>query len=123
MKKKNVLKRILAIALAVVMVASGLPDMGRTASAASGSYGVISTVDDPHTMTRPVDTYGNNTLNAGKILVGKSVTDGVDDDDPTKSEELDISKNIFKQSGILKSSSIVFTKCRMVRNIIIKTIT
>ncbi len=79
MKKKNYVKRILAIVLAMVMVASGLPDMGRSVSAqesgTGNTIGVISTTDDPQTLTRPLDTYGNSTLNAGKILVGKSVMD------------------------------------------------
>ncbi|MBP3701821.1 MAG: VWA domain-containing protein, partial [Lachnospiraceae bacterium] len=98
MKKKNYLKRILAAVLAFVMVASGLPDMGHSVSAAESSTGnvsgVISTTDDPQTLTRPLDTYGNSTLNAGKILVGKSVTDGINDSTGEK-EVLELTDEIF----------------------------
>lgn len=104
MKKSNWVKRILAIVLAVVLVASGLPDMGRPATVSAATYstgntnGVVATIDDPETLTRPADTYGEvvdgvfhqSTLNAGKILVGKSVTDGRNDAD-NSIEALDLS--------------------------------
>jgi len=82
MKKKiKGIKRGLAVVMAAALLITGLPDADLTASAAATTegVGVISTVDDPQTLTRPTDTYGNSTINAGKILVGKSVTDGVND--------------------------------------------
>ncbi len=92
--KKKTWKKILAAAMAAVLITTSVPDMGQTVyaavSATGDSVGVISTTDDPHTLTRPLDTYGNNTLNAGKILVGKSVTDGINDT-TGREEPLDLS--------------------------------
>ena len=44
-------------------------------AALSGAAAGIVTVDDPSTLTRPLEIYGNDTHNAGKITVGKSVSD------------------------------------------------
>ena len=74
---KNGLKRVMSLLLAFAMVVGYIPV---TASAAEAA-GIITTVADPQTLTRPQTIYGNNTENAGKITVGKSVStakDGVD---------------------------------------------
>ncbi|MBQ7858770.1 MAG: DUF11 domain-containing protein, partial [Faecalibacterium sp.] len=80
-------QRAAAFAMALVMAASYVPaSMFAFADNATGqSYGATATVADPETLTRPndvfhVDAAGNrvngSTLNSGKVLVGKSVTDG-----------------------------------------------
>ena len=76
--KKNVRKhspfqRFLAFALAVLMVMGYIP-----ASAHADTTvvpGTIDTVADPQTLTRPETIYGTSTVNAGKVTVGKSVSD------------------------------------------------
>ncbi len=71
------LQRVLACALTLVLCVTLLPLdglKGFTAETGSGT-----TVDDPHTLVRPTDVYQGTTYNAGKILVGKSVTDGIND--------------------------------------------
>lgn len=86
-KKNREWKRILAALLAVIMVTTLLPTSGLVSHASStrqGKYGVVQTVDDPQTLTRPNDTFEagvgiGSTLNAGKILVGKSVMDSFSD--------------------------------------------
>lgn len=72
-------QRISALALAVLMVLGMVPfvrmsAVSVTAGAADGSDG-ITTVADPETLTRPETIYGDSTANAGKVTVGKSVSD------------------------------------------------
>lgn len=68
-------QRLGAFALAMLMVAGILP--ARVfAAGEEKAVGQVTTVADPDTVSRPVDTYGDNTQNAGKITVGKSVSDG-----------------------------------------------
>ena len=73
-KKGCLLHRILALVLTLVMVGGMLPET--TVSWAAPVGGTITTVADPDTVSRPADVYGNDTENAGKITVGKSVSDG-----------------------------------------------
>ena len=68
--KKNWM-RLLSLALCLVMVAGYLPG---PAEAATGDPGDITTVADPATLTAPELVYGDNTKHAGKITVGKSVS-------------------------------------------------
>lgn len=68
----SALNRALALLLAFVMVAGYFPKNIRTASATAANG--ITTVADPQTLTRPETIYGDNTLNAGKVTVGKSVS-------------------------------------------------
>ena len=76
-KKKN--NRLIAWALSAVMVLGGIQTV--PVRAAASTTGTVSTVADPETLHRPIDIYGQNTLNAGKITVGKSVsTDGFKED-------------------------------------------
>ncbi len=76
MKKMKGLKRTLAAMMAVALIVTGLPEMGLKVQADnSASTAGITTVADPETLTRPVTIYGENTQNAGKITVGKSVSD------------------------------------------------
>lgn len=71
----SALNRVLALLLAFVMVAGYFPTTsGWKVSAAELAPGTITTVADPETLTRPTDIYGQNTLNAGKVTVGKSVS-------------------------------------------------
>lgn len=94
-KKMN---RALAMVLAVVCAFSFIYVDGlsmKAVAAPADDTGVISTVDDPETLTRPLDTFGNSTLNAGKILVGKSVTDGINDRSGA-AEVLDLSSELFQ---------------------------
>ncbi len=95
MKKMKGIKRILAALMAVALIVTGLPeaDLKVSAAVSADGTGVIATVDDPQTLTRPIDTYGNSTLNAGKILVGKSVTDAVNDTDGSE-EPLDLTAEL-----------------------------
>ena len=67
-------QRLGAFALAVLMVAGILPARVFAAEEEK-AVGQVTTVADPDTVSRPVDTYGDNTQNAGKITVGKSVSD------------------------------------------------
>ncbi len=70
---KNIFtNRLLSLVLCMAMVFSMLPITNASAESASAP-GSISTVADPGTLTRPETIYGNNTQNAGKITVGKSV--------------------------------------------------
>lgn len=69
--KMNWMKRLLSLALCLVLVAGYLPG---PANAAVGEPGDITTVADPATLTAPEVVYGNNTKHAGKITVGKSVS-------------------------------------------------
>ena len=78
MKRENnisVWQRVSALILAAVMVLGMLPTsaFANTGNDGLNSSGVV-TVADPATLTRPELIYGNNTLNAGKVTVGKSVS-------------------------------------------------
>ena len=64
-------KRLSALALVLVMLLGMIPAQ---VFAAPGD--VITTVADIQTLTRPDDIYGNDTQNAGKVTVGKSVSTG-----------------------------------------------
>lgn len=68
-------QRLGALALAVLMVVGILPTRIFAAEEEQTVSPVI-TVADPDTVSRPADVYGTNTQNAGKITVGKSVSDG-----------------------------------------------
>ena len=81
------LQRVLALALALVLCVTLLPVDGLSAFAkttvgSAGALGVVETADDPSAATRPNDVFMDgtlgSTLNAGKILVGKSVNDGTE---------------------------------------------
>ena len=96
-------RRLLALALALIMGVTLLPTSGLVTRASSakeeGVLGVQQTVDDPHTLTHPGATFEagtgiGSTLNAGKILVGKSVTDGIIDGTNTE-EALELSTELF----------------------------
>lgn len=65
-------KRLLAFALAMLMMVGYLP----TAADAASEPGTVDTVADPGTLPRVEQIYGENTMNAGKVSVGKSVSDG-----------------------------------------------
>lgn len=62
-------KRLLAFALAMLMMVGYLP----TAADAASEPGTVDTVADPGTLPRVEQIYGKNTQNAGKVTVGKSV--------------------------------------------------
>lgn len=70
-------QRLLSFAMAALMVFGIIPLDTRAATTAE-EYTVehISTVADDQTIGRPGSVYGDNTLNAGKVTVGKSVHDG-----------------------------------------------
>ena len=70
-------QRILALALAAVLTLGVLPMQSR-AAVATQVYpeDKIETIADPQTIGRPGSVYGDSTLNAGKVTVGKSVHDG-----------------------------------------------
>ena len=68
-------QRLGAFALAMLMVVGILPTR-IFAAEEEQAVGRTSTVADPDTVSRPADVYGDNTQNAGKITVGKSVSDG-----------------------------------------------
>ena len=55
-------------------LATYIPGMARKSTAAEQD-GII-TVADLQTLTHPAQIYGENTLNAGKVTVGKSVHNG-----------------------------------------------
>lgn len=66
-RKYSLVQRMLAFALALIMVAGYIPV---TAFAATGDIGTIA---DPSTMDKNNTIYSGSTLNAGKITVDKSV--------------------------------------------------
>ena len=66
-------KRAVSMILCMAMLITVLPAAAFAAPANGGEW--ITTVADPATLTRPEVIYGDNTLNAGKITVGKSVSD------------------------------------------------
>ena len=74
MRRHTFGQRLLAMLLCVAMLATYLPAIADRVSAAAGDG--ITTVADPQTLTRPAEIYGDNTLNAGKVTVGKSVHNG-----------------------------------------------
>ncbi len=65
--------RLLSILLCITLVLTYIPVSMLTTSAADENG--FSTIADPETLTRPELIYGDNTINAGKITVGKSVSD------------------------------------------------
>lgn len=75
-RKTTSLQRIGAFVLALVMVLGIVPAKPVLAADTSRKLvGTYDTVADPDTVSRPVDLYGTNTMNAGKVTVGKSVSD------------------------------------------------
>lgn len=70
--KRTKLQRTLSLLICVAMLLAYVPAGIRRASAAE--LGSIFTIADPQTLTRPETIYGNNTMNAGKVTVGKSVS-------------------------------------------------
>lgn len=67
--------RILALVLSVAMALSGIPAIPAQAEGEGNpTPGTVVTEADPETLTRPIEIYGQNTLNSGKITVGKSVS-------------------------------------------------
>ena len=74
MRRHTLRQRALTLLLCVAMLATYLPGIGLSAAAADNDG--ITTVADPQTLTRPAAIYGENTLNAGKVTVGKSVHNG-----------------------------------------------
>ena len=70
-------QRLLSFAMAALMVFGIIPLDTRAATTAQ-EYTVehISTEADDQTLGRPGSVYGENTLNAGKVTVGKSVHNG-----------------------------------------------
>ena len=74
MGNNKIFKRAMAMLLTAVMVLGYIPVSTR--ADAEPTPGTIQTVADTQTLTRPDDVYGSNTLNAGKVTVGKSVHNG-----------------------------------------------
>ena len=75
--KSQMKDRLISLVLCFALLISGFPFWSIATKAADdgASRGSIYTVADPETLTRPEAIYGDNTLNAGKITVGKSVSD------------------------------------------------
>ena len=69
-------QRALALLMAAVLALGVLPVQSRAAETEAYPVDHISTVADPQTLGRPGTIYGDNTLNAGKVTVGKSVHNG-----------------------------------------------
>jgi len=68
--------RLVALVMAAMMLLTGMPTTAYAAQADdTPAGGTIVTVADPETLTRPTLIYGQDTENAGKITVGKSVSD------------------------------------------------
>ncbi len=76
MEHYSVSKRLGAFMMALLMVVGLLPARVYAAEDPTNVVGAVTTVSDPDTVSRPVDVYGSNTQNAGKVTVGKSVSDG-----------------------------------------------
>lgn len=75
MNRRNAFwKRLLSLALALFLVCGLLPPVS-FAEDTDSVQDTVSTVDDAETLTRPTSIYGDHTINAGKITVGKSVSD------------------------------------------------
>ncbi len=70
--KRTFSQRVLSVLLCAAMLLAYVPGGILRANAAAGD---IKTVADPATLTRPGTIYGDNTANAGKVTVGKSVSD------------------------------------------------
>ena len=70
-KNYSLWQRFGAMVLAAVLVLGMVPATGVSAA---GNIGTVHKIEDPETLTRPQAIYGDNTLNAGKITVGKSVS-------------------------------------------------
>lgn len=68
----NLFHRVLSLMLAVFVVMGCLPVVAFAADD-TGASDRITTIADPGTLTRPDEIYGNDTQNAGKVTVGKSV--------------------------------------------------
>ena len=70
-------QRTLALVMAALLTLGVLPVQSR-AAITTEDYTIdhISTVADPQTLGRPGSIYGDDTLNAGKVTVGKSVHNG-----------------------------------------------
>lgn len=66
--------RVLAFCLAIVLTLGSFPH-GALTAAADTVGGETTTVADPGTLDRDKSVYGSNTHNAGKVTVGKSVSD------------------------------------------------
>ena len=74
-KNYGLWQRFGALALAAVLVFGMLPNTGFAAIGSNGTNDADAvTKADPETLTRPQEIYGDNTLNAGKVTVGKSVS-------------------------------------------------
>lgn len=76
-KRYPLYQRLLSFAMAALIVFGILPLDTRAATTAE-AYTVdhIETIADGQTIGRPGSVYGNDTKNAGKVTVGKSVHDG-----------------------------------------------
>ncbi len=68
--KENLFRRGFALLLAAALLIGYVP-FSKVSAAANPD--LITTVADKETLTRPQDIYGDNTQNAGKVTVGKSV--------------------------------------------------
>lgn len=78
-KEHSMGQRLFAMLLAVLLVFGMVPVTGTAATVSTVSTDGtattgVDTVADPETLTRPGTIYGDNTLNAGKVTVGKSVS-------------------------------------------------
>ncbi len=71
--KTTFFQRTLCVLLSIALVLAYVPASTLRAKAAETDN--VVTVADPETLTRPQTIYGDNTINAGKITVGKSVSD------------------------------------------------
>lgn len=75
-EKKFSVKRLLAGVLVAAMLCGYVPTTWGNQASAAVEYGKVS---DPDTVTRPVDLFAGTSANAGRIVVGKSVSEtGVD---------------------------------------------
>ena len=71
----TLLQRLGALCLAVLMAVTMLPTGAVAAEATDGIFGTVTKVADPDTIRRHDEVYGDNTENAGKVTVGKSVSE------------------------------------------------
>ena len=71
----TLLQRLGALCLAVLMAVTLLPTGAVAAESAEGIFGTVTKVADPDTIRRHDEVYGDNTENAGKVTVGKSVSE------------------------------------------------
>lgn len=70
--KTKISHRALSVLLTIALLITYIPLLSFSAS--SDTVSAITTVADPATLTRPETIYGDNTVNAGKVTVGKSVS-------------------------------------------------